>query len=74
MKDEFGTRTIDKLVWMALTDAVFRDGLLNGRRREVLDTLDLTETERETVLAVRANTLEGFAGVLCQNYTKYSGI
>lgn len=60
------TRKIDKLVWMALTDSAFREGLLNGHRRELLGTLSLTETERQTVLAVKANTLETFAGALCQ--------
>jgi hypothetical protein len=70
MKDNLGTRTIDKLIWLALTDTVFCDGLLNGHRRELLDALDLTETERETLLAVQADTLEGFAGVLCQDYSK----
>ncbi len=60
------TRRIDELVWMALTDSTFRERLLNGQRREVLATLSLTEVERQTVLAVRANTLEALAGALCQ--------
>ncbi|MBE9470875.1 MAG: hypothetical protein IMY75_02015 [Chloroflexi bacterium] len=60
------TRKIDELVWMALTDSAFRERLLNGRRREVLTTLNLTELEQQVVLAVKANTLETFAGALCQ--------
>ena len=60
------TRKIDELVWMALTDSAFRERLLNGRRREVLTTLNLTEAEQQVVLAVKANTLETFAGALCQ--------
>jgi hypothetical protein len=60
------TRKIDELVWMALTDSAFREGLLNGHRRKLLGTLRLTEAERQTVLAVNANTLETFAGALCQ--------
>ena len=60
------TRKIDELVWMALTDSAFRERLLNGRRREVLTTLNLTEPEQQVVLAVKANTLETFAGALCQ--------
>ncbi len=60
------TRRIDELVWMALTDSAFRERLLNGRRREVLTTLNLTEAEQQVVLAVKANTLETFAGALCQ--------
>jgi len=51
---------------MALTDSAFREQLLNGHRREMLDTLSLIETERQVVLAVKANTLDTFAGALYQ--------
>lgn len=61
------SRAIDKLIWTALTDAAFCEGMLNGRRRELLAALDLTEGEREAVLAVQADTLEEFAGALCQS-------
>ncbi|MFQ6100191.1 MAG: hypothetical protein ACE5OS_03000 [Anaerolineae bacterium] len=60
------TRKIDELVWMALTDTAFRERLLNGQRHEVLAALSLTEAERRAVLAVKADTLEAFAGALCQ--------
>ena len=60
------TRKIDELVWTALTDSDFRARLLNGQRRQVLTTLGLTEAERQAVLAVKADTLEAFAGELCQ--------
>jgi hypothetical protein len=60
------TRRIDELVWMALTDPGFRGRLLNGHRREVVSALNLTEMERRAVLAVKADTLEAFAGALCQ--------
>lgn len=60
------TRKIDELVWIALTDSDFRARLFNGQRREMLATLSLTETERQAVLAVKADTLEAFAGALCQ--------
>ena len=60
------TRTIDELVWTALTDATFRKRLLNGQRLEVLETVGLTEAERQAVLAVKADTLESFAGALCK--------
>lgn len=60
------TSRIDELVWMALTDSTFRERLLNGHRREVLATLSLTEAELQAVLAVQADTLEAFAGALCQ--------
>jgi hypothetical protein len=60
------TSRIDELVWMALTDSTFRERLLNGHRREVLTTLNLTEAELQAVMAVQADTLEAFAGALCQ--------
>lgn len=60
------TRGIDELIWTALTDSAFRERLLNGHRREALDTLSLTEVERQAVLAVEADTLDSFAGALCQ--------
>jgi len=60
------TRKIDELVWRALTDPAFREQLLDGQYRQTLVTLGLTETERQTVLAVQADSLEAFAGALCQ--------
>ena len=60
------TRKIDELVWTALTDSTFCKRLLNGSRREVLAAHSLTEVERQAVLAVQADTLEAFAGALCQ--------
>jgi hypothetical protein len=60
------TRKIDELMWMALTDSTFRKRLIDGRRREALAGLELTEAERQAVLAVQADTLEAFAGALCQ--------
>jgi len=60
------TRKIDELVWRALTDSAFRERLLNGQRRKALVASRLTEAEQRAVLAVKANTLETFAGALCQ--------
>jgi hypothetical protein len=60
------TNRIDRLVWEAFTNPGFRARLLNGQRREVLNAFNLTETERQTVLAVEADTLEAFAEALCQ--------
>jgi hypothetical protein len=65
------TRKIDTLIWMALTDSGFREGLLNGRRGELVASLNLTETEQQAVMAVKAETLEAFAGALC--HLGYSG-
>lgn len=58
------TRRIDELIWAALTDPTFCERLLNGQRREILATLGLTDAERQAVLAIKANTLEGFAAAL----------
>ena len=60
------TRAIDEMIWVALTDVDFRERVLNGHRREVLDSISLTEVERQAVLAVKADTLEAFAGALCR--------
>ena len=60
------TRKIDEMVWMALTDMSFRKQLLQDRRMEILDGFGLTNEEQEAVRAVTADTLEGFAGALCQ--------
>ena len=46
--------------------AGFREGLLNGKRRELVAGLDLSEIEKQAVMAVNAETLEAFAGALCQ--------
>ncbi len=59
-------RGVDELIWTALTDSTFRERLLNGHRHEVVASLSLTEAERQAVLAVKADTLDDFAGALCQ--------
>ena len=60
-------RNIDALIWRAFTDAGFRKGLLNGGRPELVDAMGLTAEEKEAVLAVEADSLEAFAGALCQS-------
>ena len=60
------TRTIDELIWTALTDSDFCERLLNGHRCEIVERLGLSEVERQAVLAASADTLEAFAGALCQ--------
>ena len=60
------THRIDELIWTALTDSVFREGLLNGHRRELVAGFNLTEAESKAVLSVKADTLEAFAEALCQ--------
>lgn len=61
------THRIDEMIWRALTDPTFREGMLNGHRREIVDSLCLPEAERQAVLAVQADTLEAFAGALCRS-------
>ncbi len=60
-------RNIDALIWRAFTDAGFRKGLLNGSRPDLVEAMGLTTEEKEAVLAVEADSLEAFAGALCQN-------
>jgi hypothetical protein len=60
------THRIDELIWTALTDPTFCERMLNGHRREIVDSFGLTEAERQILLAVKADTLESFAGALCQ--------
>lgn len=59
-------RRVDELIWMALTDSGFREGLLNGPRGEIVKEFGLTEEERRVALMAQADTLESFASVLCQ--------
>ena len=60
------TRKTDRLIWEAFTNQDVRARLLNGQRREILTSFGLTETERQTMLAIEAETLEAFAEALCQ--------
>ena len=63
-------RNIDALIWRAFTDASFRKGLLDGERVELVAALNLTAEEKEAVLSVEADSLEAFAGALCQSYSE----
>ena len=59
------SRKIDEMVWRALSEKQFREGMLNGHRRELAIVVGLSDVEQETVMAVRAETLEAFAAALC---------
>ena len=59
------SREIDEMVWRALTDKQFREGMLNGRGRELVTVVGLSDMEQESVMSVRAETLEAFAAALC---------
>jgi hypothetical protein len=55
---------LNTLVVTAVVNPEFCAKLLNGERRAVIADFDLTEEEREAVMAVRADTIETFAAGL----------
>ncbi len=58
--------TLHILIGAALTDPEFRDKLLNGKRPSLLAELDLTDTERKTILGIEAESFQEFAAQLCE--------
>lgn len=52
------------LVGTATLDSSFCDHLLRGDRCQAIAKFELTETEREAVLAIEADTLSDFAQAL----------
>lgn len=54
------------LVGTALTDSEFRDKLLRGERHSLLAEFDLTDEERESILAIEAESVQEFAAQLCE--------
>lgn len=57
-------RSFQAVVGTALTDTTFRKALLNGSRRRVLQSFDLTGEEVEAIMAIRADSLDEFAGAM----------
>lgn len=57
-------RSFQAIVGTALTDTAFRKDLLNGSRRRVLQSFDLTYEEIEAIMAIRATSLAEFAGAM----------
>ncbi len=57
-------RSFQAIVGTALTDTTFRKDLLNGSRRRVLQSFDLTHEEIEAIMAIRASSLDEFASAL----------
>lgn len=55
---------IQLLIGTALTDSTYCKALLNGSRRSLLQKLPFTNDEIETIMAIRADTLEQFASAL----------
>jgi hypothetical protein len=56
------------MIGTALTDSTFRKALLNGSRRKLLQTFPLSSDEIETLMAIRADTLEQFASEVHQHF------
>ena len=62
------TSTLQILIGNALTDTHFRAGLLNGSRRRILSAFALTHDEIETIMDIKADSLEQFAGELHERF------
>jgi len=53
---------VNAIVTRALLDDDFRAGLLNGQRRARLAAFDLSEQERNAILAIETHDLNQFIG------------
>lgn len=58
--------SLQALIGAAVTDSEFRKALLNGSRSHAVKNLDLSHEELGAVMAIRAETLEQFAGQVDQ--------
>jgi hypothetical protein len=58
--------SLQAVVGTAVIDSLFRKALLNGSRRRVIQTFNLTNEETSAVMAIRADSLEQFARQLDQ--------
>lgn len=56
------------LIGTALTDRNFCRALLNGSRGRILQSYPLSPQEVEIIMAIRADTLEEFAGKIHENF------
>jgi hypothetical protein len=54
-------QALQSLIGAALTDTNFRLALLNGSRQRVLQSFALSAQEVQTLMTIRADTLEQFA-------------
>ncbi len=52
---------LQTLIGTALIDSSFRAALLNGSRRRILQSFDLSDEQVETIMAIRADSLEQLA-------------
>jgi hypothetical protein len=56
---------LQTLIWQAVVSDDFRAGVLNGRRAELLQSIELDPDEAAEILAIRTETLPDFAnGIL----------
>ncbi len=58
--------SLQAVIGTAVVDSLFRKALLNGSRRRVIQAFNLTNEETIAVMAIRADSLEQFAGQLDQ--------
>lgn len=58
------SQTLQAIIGTALTDKDFRKALLGSSRRRVLQAFPLSGDEIEALMAIRADSLEQFAGEL----------
>jgi hypothetical protein len=65
--------SLQAVVGTAVIDLSFRKALLNGSRRRVIATFDLTHEEIDAVMGIRADSLEQFAGELDQWISRAQG-
>lgn len=65
--------SLQAVVGTAVIDSGFRKALLNGSRRRVISTFDLSPKEIDAVMSIRADSLEQFAGQLDQWITRAQG-
>ncbi len=59
-------QAVQAIIGNALIDDDFCKALLNGSRGRVLQSFDLSGEEVEAIMAIRADSLEQFAGELHQ--------
>lgn len=58
--------SLQAVIGAAVIDPNLRNALLNGSRPTVVQSFNLTSEEAEAIMAIRAETLEQFAGELDQ--------
>jgi hypothetical protein len=64
---------LQTLIWQAVVDEDFRSGVLNGRRADLIQGLDLDDDEAKHVLAIRTESLPDFANTVFEiMQTRYS--